>query len=56
LELAAKAVLRLMAVEYPHEHDVGEALDIVQDRLPSPLRNDLSKLRELLTKTPRESP
>lgn len=53
LELAAKAVLRSMAIEYPHEHDVGEALNIVQDRLPSSLRNDLSKLRELLTELSR---
>jgi len=53
LELAVKAVLRSMAVEYPHEHDVGEALDIIQDRLPSPLRSEVTKLRELLTELSR---
>jgi len=53
LELAVKAVLRSMAVEYPHEHDVGEALDIVQDRLPSSLRSEVTKLKELLTELSR---
>jgi len=53
LELAVKAVLRSMAVEYPHEHDVGEALDIIQDRLPSPLRSEVAKLRGLLTELSR---
>jgi len=53
LELAVKALLRSMAVEYPHEHDVGEALDIVQDRLPSSLRSEVPRLRELLTELSR---
>jgi len=53
LELAVKAALRSIGVEYPHEHDVGEALDIVQDRLPSSLRSEVSKLRELLTELSR---
>ena len=53
LELAVKAVLRSIAVEYPHEHDVGEALDIVQDRLPIFLRGEVTKLKELLTELSR---
>jgi HEPN domain-containing protein len=32
LELASKAVLRRIAIEYPREHDVSEALDIAAQR------------------------
>jgi len=53
LELAVKAVLRSMGVEYPHEHDVGEALDLIQDRLPFSLRSEVNKLKELLTELSR---
>ncbi|MBS7622717.1 HEPN domain-containing protein [Candidatus Bathyarchaeota archaeon] len=53
LELAVKAVLRAMAVEYPHEHDVGEALDVIVDRLPQSLRIRVPKIKELLTELSR---
>jgi len=49
LELAVKAVLRLMAVEYPREHDVGEALSVTEERLPENLRSAIPNLRRLLT-------
>jgi HEPN domain-containing protein len=50
LELAVKAVLRYLAVEYPREHDVGEALPFVADKLPEYLREKIPQLRRLLTK------
>ncbi|MBS7626800.1 HEPN domain-containing protein [Candidatus Bathyarchaeota archaeon] len=53
LELSVKAVLRSMAVEYPREHDVGEALDIIKDRLPPSLSTNLTRLKELLTELSR---
>ncbi|MEM3430468.1 MAG: HEPN domain-containing protein [Candidatus Bathyarchaeia archaeon] len=53
LELSVRAVLRSMAIEYPREHDVGEALDIIKDRLPSSLSNHVNRLKELLTELSR---
>ena len=50
LELAVKAVLRSLGVEYPREHDVGEALTVVEERIPSELRGRIDELRTLLTK------
>ncbi|MDW8063317.1 MAG: HEPN domain-containing protein [Candidatus Caldarchaeum sp.] len=49
LELATKAVLRYLGVEYPREHDVGEALQAVEDKLPNYLREMLPEMRKLLT-------
>lgn len=49
LELATKAVLRYVGVEYPREHDVGEALQAVEEKLPKALRENLEEHRRLLT-------
>lgn len=35
LELATKAVLRYLTVEYPREHDVGDALTFVEENYPA---------------------
>ena len=48
LELATKAMLRNLAVEYPREHDVGGALPVVASRLPNYLRERVPELRRLL--------
>jgi len=53
LELAIKAVLRYLAVEYPREHDVGDGLDVVQDKLPDYLKEKLPNLKQLLTELAR---
>ena len=53
LELAVKAVLRSRGAEYPREHDVGEALTAIEERLPSELRTHLGELRALLAKLAR---
>ena len=37
LELATKAVLRYLGLEYPREHDVGEALQEIE-KLPGYLK------------------
>lgn len=49
LELAVKAVLRYLGVEYPREHDVGEALPAIEERLPVRLRKMTPSLQRLLT-------
>lgn len=49
LELATKAVLRYLAIEYPREHDVGDALTEIENKLPSYLRSSLPELKQLLT-------
>nr|MDO8082796.1 HEPN domain-containing protein [Candidatus Freyarchaeota archaeon] len=49
LELAIKAVLRYLAVEYPKEHDVGAPLTEVEDRLPNYLKERLQDIQELST-------
>jgi HEPN domain-containing protein len=48
LEMAAKATLRYLAVEYPKEHDVGEALVSQGEKLPPYLREKLPDLQRLL--------
>jgi HEPN domain-containing protein len=47
LELSAKAALRRLGVEYPREHDVGDALDAVADRLSNDLRLRLEEIKAL---------
>jgi HEPN domain-containing protein len=37
LELAAKACLRFLGIEYPKEHDVGDALEGIREKLPEGL-------------------
>jgi HEPN domain-containing protein len=49
LELAAKAVLRKLGVEYPREHDVGEAVDVARERLPDELKLRVDEIKRLLT-------
>jgi len=55
VELSLKAVLRGMAIEYPREHDVGKALEMVRGKVPewfsckipefAEISRDLSKKR-----------
>lgn len=49
LELATKAVLRYLAVEYPREHDVSDALTEIENKLPPYLKDSLPELKRLLT-------
>ncbi|MFQ6051450.1 MAG: HEPN domain-containing protein [Candidatus Hydrothermarchaeota archaeon] len=35
LELSVKGMLRYLGVEYPREHDVGDALEAIQTKLPN---------------------
>lgn len=53
LELALKAVLRALAVEYPREHDVGDALAEVKDRLPGYLAEKMNDIQKILTELAR---
>jgi len=48
LELASKALLRRIAIEYPREHDVGESLDNAAQRLPDYLNSTLDELKAML--------
>ena len=48
LELVAKAMLRYLAVEYPREHDVSDALPVVADKLPEYLKERIPKSQKLL--------
>jgi hypothetical protein len=48
LELAAKAALRRLGIEYPREHDVSEAMDATAVRLPEYLRSRLEEVKALL--------
>lgn len=53
LELAAKAVLRRLAMEYPREHDVSEALDAAALRFPNELKERSDEIKSLLTELAR---
>jgi len=48
MELSAKAALRRLAVEYPREHDVGEAMEAAADRFPQGVRENLQGIKGLL--------
>lgn len=44
VELALKAVLRLIGVEVPRVHDVGKILGKYEDSLPEEIRQNLKKI------------
>lgn len=48
LELAAKAVLRRLTIEYPREHDVSEALEAAAERLPPYLKAQVGEMKSML--------
>ena len=48
MELAVKAVLRRLAIEYPREHDVSEAIETVAERLPDYLRARIEEIKTML--------
>jgi len=48
LELAAKAALRRLGIEYPHEHDVSEAIEASAERLPDSLRARIEEIKATL--------
>jgi HEPN domain-containing protein len=53
LELAAKAVLRRLAIEYPREHDVSEALEVAAERFPDYLRTRVEEIKAMLVELAR---
>jgi len=53
LELSVKAVLRYFAIEYPKEHDVGDALHEVSGKVPDNLKSKFPRLKELLSELAR---
>ena len=48
LELASRSLLRLLGVEYPKVHDVSDVLLEVREKLPSPLRERVGELAQLV--------
>lgn len=48
LELSAKATLRRLAIEYPREHDVSEALQASADLLPGHMRKILGEIEAIM--------
>jgi len=53
LELATKAMLRRLAIEYPREHDIGEAVEAVAERLPDLVRARIPDIKALLSELAR---
>lgn len=49
LELAAKSLLRFFAIEYPKEHDVGDALERIKHLLTGKLVERLKEISGLMT-------
>jgi len=45
--------LRCFAIEYPREHDVGDALIYIGEKVPDYLKHEISSLRTLLTELAR---
>jgi HEPN domain-containing protein len=48
LELAVKALLRSLAIEYPRTHDVSDALLACVDRLPNEIARSVKDLANLV--------
>jgi HEPN domain-containing protein len=53
LELAAKGVLRRLAIEYPRQHDVGDAFRAAADRLPEYLKDKTEEIMQALSELDR---
>lgn len=49
VELSLKAVLRVVGVEYPRVHDVGDVLDLHKERFPKWFRKYIERLRHIST-------
>ncbi len=49
LEMAAKSLLRALAIEYPKTHDVGPVLLSVSNRLPESVRRHIEQLSSLIS-------
>jgi len=49
IEMAAKSLLRALALEYPKTHDVSPILLSVKERLPEPLRIRIDQLSSLIS-------
>lgn len=47
VELSLKAVLRIMGIEYPKVHDVGDILLLYQDKFPEWFRKELDRVRAI---------
>jgi len=50
---STKAVLRRLAIEYPREHDVSEAIDTAASQLPPYLDDHVAELKTMLTELAR---
>jgi len=53
LELAAKAALRRVSIEYPREHDVSEAVDAAAERFPDYIRARIVEIKSMLVELAR---
>jgi hypothetical protein len=49
LEPASKSLLRFFGIEHPKEHDVGDTLDIIRDKLPENIAKRIEDFKSLLT-------
>lgn len=49
LELSVKSLLRFFGIEYPREHDVGDALEEIRDRLTAKLTERLPDMSSLMS-------
>ena len=49
LELAAKALLRALGIEYPRVHDVSDVLLEQSDRMPEEVRRRIREIAELVS-------
>jgi len=47
-EISAKAALRLVGVEYPKEHDVGDELRLFSERFPGWFRAEIPRAAEAM--------
>jgi len=53
IELAAKAVLRRLAIEYPREHDVSDAIVASAKMFPEYLKPNVEEIRSVLAELAR---
>jgi len=47
VELSIKACLRIIGVDYPKVHDVGDVLEHYKDSFPEWLRNEIPQIRRI---------
>lgn len=49
VELSLKSILRVLGIEYPRIHDVGDVIELHSEKFPDWLKKEIPKIRRIST-------